>query len=187
MTKVITPITERLLLRQWTEADLPEFARLNADPEVMKYFPALLREAESNALAEKFRSLIMERGWGFWVAELTATKTFIGFVGLHVPTYLLPVSPCVEIGWRISKEHWGKGFATKAAQAALNVAFNMLELDNVYSFTSVTNKKSQAVMERLQMQNTGNNFEHPMVPAGHILREHVLYCIDHVHWLKCNA
>lgn len=182
MASIIELETERLQLRQWRKADWPIFAEINADPEVMKYYPKVLTANESNEMAQKLASLLTERGWGFWAVEIRNEKKFIGFVGLHEPRYELPVSPCVEIGWRLAKQFWGYGYATEAANACLKLAFETLSLTEIYSFTSVSNVKSQAVMERLQMINTGKNFEHPMIPENNLLREHVLYKIDKLRW-----
>lgn len=100
------------------------------------------------------------------------------------PTYELPVTTCVEIGWRLAREYWGKGYATEAAKASLDIGFRKLDLEEVYSFTSVSNWKSRAVMERLNMVNTKSNFEHPMIPQNSPLREHVLYKIDKQTWIE---
>jgi len=179
---IIEKETSRLKLRQWLNSDSPIFATMNADPAVMEYYPNTLTEIESNAQADRFRNLIKKQGWGFWAVEELDNKKFIGFVGLHIPSYELPVTPCVEIGWRLVKECWGKGYATEAANASLSIAFEQLNLTEVYSFTSVTNIKSQAVMERLNMVNMQKNFEHPMLPVDHPLREHILYRIDAERW-----
>ena len=169
--------TSRLKLRQWKNSDLIAFAKLNADPEVLKFYPSTLKKNESDDMAHKIKGLIAKRGWGFWAVEEIKTKKFIGFVGLHEPTYDLPVTPCVEIGWRLAKEYWGNGYATEASNLSLDFAFNKLNLDKIYSFTSVANIKSRAVMERIGMVNLNKNFEHPIIPKGHTLREHVLYRI----------
>jgi len=174
--------TSRLYLRQWREVDLPVFAELNSDPIVMEYFPTLLQREESDAMAEKCRQLIAERGWGFWATCLKHTENFIGFVGLHRPKPNLPFSPCVEIGWRLHKQFWGKGYATEAATQALSFAFEVLSLDDVVSFTAVPNHRSRSVMERLGMTDTHNNFAHPDIAANHPLSEHVLYKITRLEW-----
>ncbi len=148
----------------------------------MEYFPALLSIEESNAIAEKCKSLISERGWGFWAVQLKSTDEFIGFVGLHIPKSNLPFSPCVEIGWRLLRKFWGKGYATEAAAEALAYAFNTLKLSEVVSFTSVANFRSRSVMERLGLSNTHQNFEHPDIQKGHSLSEHVLYKITKQEW-----
>ena len=176
--------TSRLKLRQWKDSDLIAFAKLNADPEVMQFYPNKLEKDESDNMALKLKDLIAKRGWGFWAIEEIETKKFIGFVGLHEPTYDLPVTPCVEIGWRLAKEYWGNGYATEASNISLDFAFNKLNLDKVYSFTSGENIKSRAVMERIGMVNINKNFEHPIIPKGHALREHVLYQITQNEWQK---
>lgn len=182
MCELLEIRTKRLLLRQWRDVDLPLFAKLNADPDVMQYYPSTLSTEQSNAMANKIMSLIAQKGWGLWAVEKIDSHEFIGFVGLHVPGYELPVSPCVEIGWRLAKEFWGQGYATEAARASLDVAFSKLEVNEIYSFTSVINDKSIAVMRRLQMVNTYNNFAHPMIPDGSALQEHVLYKINRKSW-----
>lgn len=184
MTGIFELETSRLKLRQWRKSDWPAFAKLNADSKVMRYYPFTLTAEESNALAEKFTSLIAGRGWGFWAVEVKNIHDFIGFVGLHETTYALPVTPCVEIGWRLAKEHWGNGYATEAGWAVLKLAFEKLGLTVVYSFTSVANRRSRAVMQRLNMINTNNNFKHPMLQEGHPFSEHVLYKIELHNWKK---
>ncbi|MCK5662672.1 MAG: GNAT family N-acetyltransferase, partial [Thiotrichaceae bacterium] len=114
--------------------------------------------------------------------ELKADHQFIGFVGLNNPQDNLPFNPCVEIGWRIAKQFWGQGLATEAANAALEFAFKNLKLDEVVSFTSMHNQRSKAVMERLNMTDAKQNFDHPALPVGHYLRQHVLYKISREQW-----
>ncbi|WP_286998836.1 MULTISPECIES: GNAT family N-acetyltransferase [Comamonas] len=167
--------TTRLLLRQWKDADYPAFARMSADAETMRYFPSVLTENESRVIADRCRALIEERGWGFWAAENKASKEFIGWIGLHVPSAELPFAPCVEIGWRLARHVWGKGLATEGASAALDFAWHELGLPEVVAFTTLGNKRSERVMQRLGMVRDALTFEHPALPQGHPLREHVLY------------
>ncbi len=176
--------TNRILLRQWKNQDLPAFAKLNSDPEVMKYFPNRLNRKESDAIAEKCKSLISENGWGFWALELKNTEEFLGFVGLHSIKADLPFSPCVEIGWRLSKKHWGNGYATESAKTVLDYAFETLKLNDVVSFTTRSNTPSRAIMERLGFSNTHQNFMHPDIPENSPLAEHVLYKISKTIWQK---
>lgn len=182
MARIIDLETPRLKLRQWKNDDFPVFAALNADPVVMEYFPNPLNESESNKMANRIQSDIAERGWGFWAVEEKRSGNFCGFVGLHTPISELPFSPCVEIGWRLGRAYWGKGYATEAANAALTVAFGNLGLNEVYSFTPVGNFRSRAVMERLGMINTSQDFEYPRIPTGHPLRRHVLYQLTKKQW-----
>ncbi|MBE96624.1 GNAT family N-acetyltransferase [Marinobacter sp.] len=107
MAKLLEFQTERLRLRQWRDSDLEPFAALNADPKVMEFFPKPLSGHASNEMAGTIRSLIKQRGWGFWAVEVKGVEPFIGFCGLHIPVATLPFSPCVEIGWRLSFAHWG--------------------------------------------------------------------------------
>ena len=176
--KIINTIeTERLYLRQWQASDFAPFAEMNANPEVMKYFPKLLTTSMSNTIARKCQSLIDDNGWGFWAVSLKETDAFIGMVGLNHAHADMPFSPAVEIAWRLHNNYWGLGYATEAAQAALRFAFDILELSDVVAFTAVINKRSQLVMERLGMTNTQENFYHPMLDPNHRLAEHVLYKI----------
>jgi RimJ/RimL family protein N-acetyltransferase len=187
MVEIIEFETERLRLRQWLPADREPFAALNADPKVMKFFPATLDHAASNTLADRCEAFIAERGWGPWAAEIKRSNQFIGLVGLHVPAPELPFSPCVEIAWRLAFPHWGKGFASEAARGALHVGFELLSLPEIVSFTTVLNLRSRAVMERLGMQDTKDVFEHPHVAAGNPLCLHCLYRLSREQWLAHPA
>ena len=183
MSKIIEIETDRLLLRQWRESDFKPFAAINVDERVMEFFPSLLSKEESDERANICKSLIAERGWGFWALEDKLSGQFIGFTGLHIPSYDLPFSPCVEIGWRLSPKFWGQGLVTEAAKSAMNVAFKKLNLDEIVSFSVKDNYRSLAVMERLGMVKQQANFEHPALPVGHKLREHVLYKIKQSQWV----
>jgi RimJ/RimL family protein N-acetyltransferase len=187
MTKIIQPQTARLKLRQWCPGDRAPFAELNSHPEVMEFFPMPQSHSESDAMADKCESLIAGRGWGFWAVEIKGTGEFIGFVGLHIPSTILPFSPCVEIGWRLARSYWGKGYATEAARAALQVGFEHLTLQEIVSFTAVSNRRSRAVMERLHMVRDKETFDHPDVPEESGLREHCLYRISREKWKKYTA
>lgn len=168
--------TERLLLRRWRPEDRAPFAALNADPRVMRHFPATLTRAESDALAERIDAHFAEHGFGLWAVELPDEAPFIGFVGLSVPRFEAPFTPCVEIGWRIAAEHWGRSYAPEAARAALAHGFDTLGLREILSFTSASNAPSRRVMEKLGMsRDPRDDFDHPGLPEGHELRRHVLY------------
>jgi RimJ/RimL family protein N-acetyltransferase len=167
----------RLLLRQWQAEDFSAFATMNADPEVMEFFPDILTRSESDAAVQRYQSHIAEFGWGFWACEHRANKKFIGVVGLN-PMNDLPIGDGIEVGWRLSKDHWGKAYATEAGLASLEFAFNTLGLQEVVSITSLTNRRSQRVMEKLGMVNSNRNFMHPRVAEDSELREHVLYSMS---------
>ena len=174
---MVEPVrTRRLLLRAWRPADLAPFAALNADPEVMRHFPAPLSPEESDRLAERIGAALDGQGWGLWAVEVTGGAPFIGFVGLSRPGFEAHFTPAVEVGWRLAREHWGRGYATEAARAALEVGFGRVGLEQVVSFTTVANRRSRQVMERLGMRrDPTEDFEHPSLPPGHPMCRHVLY------------
>ncbi len=143
--------TERLLLRRWREEDREPFARMNRDPAVMEFFPALLTPAESNEMIDRIEMRMGESGFGLWAVEETGSDQFIGFMGLSVPNFEAPFRPCVEIGWRLASEWWGRGLATEGARAVVAHAFGVLALREIVSFTSAGNLRSCRVMEKLGM------------------------------------
>jgi RimJ/RimL family protein N-acetyltransferase len=159
------------------------FAALNADPVVMAHFPAPLTREGSDAMAHRCERLIAELRWGAWATEIKATGEFIGCVGLNIPRDDLPVSPCVEILWRLARAYWRQGFATEAARGALDIGFEVLKLPEIVAFTVPSNTRSRAAMERLGMQMDETTFEHPGVPNGHALRTHCNYRVSRDSWL----
>lgn len=166
--------TERLLLREWRESDRDAWAQLNADPEVMEFFPATLDRTASDAAFDRFSARLTERGWGLWAVEHDGG--FLGFTGLNPVGFDAGFAPATEIGWRLRREAWGHGFATEAARAAVGFAFEQLALHELVSFTTVANARSRAVMERLGMvHHPDEDFDHPSVPEGSPVRPHVLY------------
>lgn len=177
---------QRVRLRPWCSDDIGAFAALNADPAVMAYFPDVLTTAQSNDLAQRIQAGFEKNGFGFWALEIPGALPFAGFVGLSIPGSAgLPFMPAVEIGWRLCQQAWGKGYASEAAQLALAYAFAQLNLNEVVSFTTLTNQRSQAVMQRIGMRYAeGEDFMHPALPADHPLRHHVLYRLSHSDWLK---
>jgi RimJ/RimL family protein N-acetyltransferase len=168
--------TERLLLRHWKEEDREPFYQLNADPRVMEFMPECLTRVESDQLLERINEHFRIYGFGLFAAELRQRRSFIGFVGLARPSFGAHFTPCVEIGWRLSADHWGRGLATEAARAVAQYAFGELALDELVSFTVPENVRSRGVMEKIGMtHDTADDFDHPHLPAGHPLRGHVLY------------
>jgi RimJ/RimL family protein N-acetyltransferase len=168
--------TERLLLRPWRPEDREPFARLNADPRVMEYFPAVLTREESDAGADRIHDHFARRGWGFWAVEIAGVTPFAGFIGLGTPRFEAHFTPCTEIGWRLAAEFWGKGYASEGARAALAFGFDRLGLTEIVSFTAVSNARSRRVMERIGMvRDVSGDFDHPNVPVGSPVRPHVLY------------
>lgn len=177
--------TDRLLLRGWQDSDRSPYAALNADPVVMEYFPSTLTAPQSDEMVQRMQVGLDEHGYGLWATERVDTVEFIGFVGVASPTWVVDgLTPCVEIGWRLAKQHWGQGFAPEAASAVLDFAFEHLDLprDEVVSFTTVTNHRSRRVMEKIGLTvDPRREFDHPMTP-GWWGQRHVVYCIDRPTW-----
>ena len=158
----------RLRLRPWRDEDLPAFAALNADPEVMEYMPKCLTREESDAMAARIREGLARDGFGWWAVEVFGVSEFIGVTGLSVPSYETHFTPCVEIGWRLARKFWGFGHATEAARLALDYGFQVAGQEEIVSFTFVGNLRSRRVMERLGMTySAGEDFEHPRLAPGH--------------------
>lgn len=181
---VIEPETPRLRLRQWLPEDREPFAALNADPRVMAFFPEPLDRARSDATAERLEQLIARLGWGLWAAETKDDGRFIGFVGLHVSGDALPFFPCVEIGWRLAYDYWGRGLATEAARVALRIGFDEIGLPEIVSFAALSNARSRAVMQRIGLRDTGITFPHPDMPTESPLRKHCLYRLSREEWAE---
>jgi RimJ/RimL family protein N-acetyltransferase len=166
--------TERLLMRRWRDADRGPFAAMNADPEVMRYFPAALDRAASDGYLDRMEALFQRQGFGLWALEEAATGRFLGFTGLNPMPPGVPGAGGMEVGWRLAAHAWHQGFATEAATAAVGVAFGGAGLAEIWSMTAVSNEPSQAVMQRLGMTLYGY-FDHPRIEPGHPLRPHVAY------------
>ncbi len=173
--------TQRLWLRRWRQEDRAPFAAMNADPAVMEHFPSCLSRAESDALADRIQDHFSTRGYGPWAVEVPQRARFIGFIGLFVPEFEAPFTPCVEIGWRLARSWWGQGLATEGAQAALAYGFEQLGLAEIVSFTVPRNSRSRAVMEKLGMQYS-EDFDHPRMDRQHPLCRHVLYRLARAAW-----
>jgi RimJ/RimL family protein N-acetyltransferase len=177
--------TARLRLRRWRSEDLAPFAELNADPEVMEHFPAPLDVATSDLLAERVIAHFERYGFGPWAVEIPGVTEFAGFVGLMTPTFDAHFTPCVEIGWRLARAVWGQGYATEAARAAIGFGFEELEFDQIIAMTVPANLRSRSVMERLGMGSLpADDFDHPQLPVGHVLRRHVLYRLRRADWFS---
>ena len=162
--------TPRLLLRRWCEADRAPFAALNADPVVMEHFPSTLTRAASDAAVDRIEAHFDEHGYGLWAVE--AEGVFVGFTGLAWATFDAPFTPALEVGWRLARSAWGRGYATEAASAA--VQRGLQEAPGIVSMTAVVNQRSQRVMQRIGLRHEGE-FDHPRLPPGHRLARHVLY------------
>lgn len=187
MSELIELQTQRLILRRWREDDLAAFATMNANPEVMRYFPACMSIDESDALARRIIQHFADHGFGQWVVERIDQPGLIGVVGLLHVSFAAAFTPAVEIGWRLDSRYWRQGYALEAARAVLRHGFTELGLEQIVAFTVPANRPSQALMQRLGMQHDSQgDFLHPRLPVGHALRQHVLYRLPREHWQQTH-
>jgi RimJ/RimL family protein N-acetyltransferase len=173
MAQLVTLTTERLVLRPWRDSDREPFASMNADPVVMEHFPSTLTREQSDGLVDRIKQRMTDQGWGLWAVEVPGEAEFVGFVGLNPGDDALG-RPCVEVGWRLDASHWGHGYAPEGARAAVAYAFDRAGLDEVVSFTTPNNLRSQRVMQKVGLTLVGE-FDHGGLAEGHPLRRHVLY------------
>ena len=168
--------TDRLILRSWKSEDLPLFTEMNKDARVMRYFPAILTDEQTESFYNRIQSEFERNGWGLYAVELKSNGTFIGYVGLHEIGFDADFTPGVEIGWRLATDFHNQGLATEAAKEVLKLA-RQYGLQRLYSFTTKQNAPSERVMQKIGMTKVGE-FEHPNLSTDSPLRTHVLYQID---------
>ena len=177
--------TKRLLLRLWKKKDLESFVELNKDPRVMEYYPSIKSYEES---LEEYKRIIEEfkkEGFGFWAVSIIGGADFIGFIGLNRVKFVAHFTPAIEIGWRLTPDYWGKGYATEGAIACLKYGFETLRLDEIVSFATLKNSRSIAVMKRIGMlSDPKDDFDHPKLAEDHHLRRHVLYRLKKEEWQR---
>lgn len=169
--------TERLIMRRWQESDREPFAALNEDAETMRYFLSTMSRAESDRMIDRIEALFEEQGYGLWALEVAADGQFIGFAGLNPMPAGVPGAGGLEVGYRLARGAWHRGYATEAGRAALDVAFGGAGKAEIFSMTAVLNEPSQAVMRRLGLTEFAR-FEHPRIPAGNLLRPQVVYRLE---------
>lgn len=178
-----TITTQRLILRSWKNEDLESLSRMNANPEVMEFFPAPLTYKESMERLEVYTRHIQDHGWGLWAVSAPGVSDFIGWIGLWPIGFETHFTPAIEIGWRLLPEFWGHGYATEGARACLQYGFDTLKLNEIVSITVPANLRSQRVMQKIGMHTDPKDaFDHPKLPEGHPLRRHILYRLKASEW-----
>jgi ribosomal-protein-alanine N-acetyltransferase len=179
--------TERLNLRDWKETDLQAFRLMNKDKRVMEFLPGILSDRETDSFYTGIKDEFLEFGYGLFAAEVKGGSEFIGYIGFHRATFEASFTPCIEIGWRLKFEAWGRGYATEGAKACLRYGFDTLDLERVYSFTSKQNSRSENVMKKIGMSKI-TEFDHPKLDESSVLRRHVLYGLTQTEWrMNANA
>ncbi|MCZ4064691.1 GNAT family N-acetyltransferase [Oxalobacter aliiformigenes] len=174
--------TSRILLRPWKETDYSVFFEMSSDPLVSEYLPSFPDKSSCDAFINHLRGNFSEKGWGFWALEHRESGTFMGMAGIHEPGPEFGVGrPCVEIGWRLARGFWGKGYAMEAAQEIVRFAFSELHLDELVSFTARDNVRSEKLMKRLGMIYE-KDFDLLLFPPEHPHRRHLLYKLTRQQW-----
>lgn len=171
--------TERLIMREWRDDDLPAFAAMNADPEVMRYFPSLQTRSESNGLVDRITEHFKEHGFGLWALEEKESQSFIGFTGFLASPIKFISNDEIEVGWRMARAFWRRGFALEAATACIEWFWTNTNRSRIISYTSKINEPSRLLMDKLGLEHQpGLAFDHPKIPQNHPLCRHVVYLKD---------
>lgn len=177
--------TNRLHLRGWQDEDYEPFYRMSMDPRVMEYLPAFPDRTACDGFLDHMRTELAEKGWGFWAVERKEDGVFMGMVGMHRPGPEFGVGEdCVEMGWRLAREFWGKGYVTEAAKEILRFGFEELNLPEIVSFTALGNERSLAVMERLGMERDEKVFDLLLFPPDSPHRPHCICRLSREKWRK---
>jgi ribosomal-protein-alanine N-acetyltransferase len=169
--------SSRVVLRSWQPSDLEPWIALNLDPENLRYFPRIYSAEESHASFLRIRDLLNENPFGLWAAEEKTSGAFMGFVGIaHHNSPGISFMPCHEIGWRLDKKFWGKGYATEAAQVVLDYGLQELLIPEIYSFTAKGNLPSINVMKKIGLRERAElAFEHPRIADDSPVKSHIVY------------
>ena len=168
--------SERLCFRNWRDEDLEEFAKLNSDEEVMEHFPKTLSKKEVEKFIYRLKKHYVEKGFTYYATEILETKEFVGMIGLAFQEYKTNFTPAIDIGWRLKRSAWGKGYATEGAQRCLEYAFNELEINKIISVCTINNKNSENVMKKIGMTKKGE-FNHPEMINHPEYEKHFCYGI----------
>lgn len=170
--------SKRLGFRNWIDSDLSKMSTINSDAEVMKYFPSTQTTKQTHQFVSRMQNQFTASGFCYFAVDTLEINDFIGFIGISEQTYEADFTPCIDIGWRLAKKHWGQGYATEGANRVLDYAFNDLKITKILSIAPVVNNASESVMKKIGMQKV-KNFEHSLLMDNESLRVCVLYEINH--------
>jgi RimJ/RimL family protein N-acetyltransferase len=168
--------SDRLGFRNWHKNDLENLAAINADMAVMEFFPSTRTHVETKSFIERMQKQYTEKGYCYFAVDTLADDTFIGFIGLSEQNFEANFTPCIDIGWRLARTTWNKGYATEGAKKCLEYGFEKLHLNEIYSIAPVANTKSQRVMMKIGMRKVAT-FDHPQLLENARLRKCLLYKI----------
>lgn len=169
--------TARLGFRKWREDDLPAMAAINADIDVMRYFPGVQGEPATASFIQRMQEQFALRGYTYFAVDLLETTNFTGFIGLSYQDFRSPWTPFTDIGWRLGKKYWGMGLATEGAKKVIEFGFSNTDLDSIFSVAPSVNQPSINVMQKIGMQKVGE-FAHPKLVDFPELENCVVYKIS---------
>ena len=153
--------TERLCLIAWTEAERAPYLDMTSDPEVMADYGGPFDSEEANRRFDRQVAAFREDGHGKWALRRKEDGAYLGYCGVNPLWPTLPPAPGLEIGWRMVRTAWGRGYASEAAGAALKDIFARTDAEEVFAYTGRDNARSQAVMRRLGFRrDPGRDFRH---------------------------
>jgi RimJ/RimL family protein N-acetyltransferase len=164
----------RLGFRNWLESDIEPMSEINIDPEVMEYFPAIRTQAHTIEFIERMQDQFSKKGFCYFAVDTLKDNEFIGFIGLSEQTFEADFTPCIDIGWRLKKEAWNKGFATEGAYRCLEFGFDELKIEKINAIAPKVNHRSENVMKKIGMKKV-KEFKHPMLKNDERLEDCVLY------------
>lgn len=166
--------SDRLGFRNWILDDIDKMHAINSDDKVMEFFPSIPTKEQTAEFIERMQKQFLDKGYCYFAVDKLEDNEFIGFIGLSEQTYIAAFTPCIDIGWRLIKKEWNKGFASEGAIECLNYAFNTLKLDCVFSIAPSINTKSEHIMTKIGMKKQ-YEFEHPLLSNNPRLKTCVLY------------
>ncbi len=173
--------SKRLGFRGWREADILSLAEINADPQVMAFFPAIQNLQQTTDFVKRMQAQQASKGYCYFAVDRLDTNEFIGFIGLMDQSYEADFTPCVDIGWRLKSSAWNNGFASEGATRCLEYAFTKLALKRIYAVAPKINLRSEHIMQRIGMHKV-KEFIHPMLRDDERLGQCILYEIDSAHY-----
>ena len=169
--------SRRLGFRNWLESDTEKLAAINADEEVMAFFPSTRTWQETKNFISRMQQQYSEKGYCYFAIDKLEDETFIGFIGLSEQNYEADFTPCIDIGWRLAKIAWNKGYATEGAKRCLEYGLEKLKINRIYSIAPIINTKSVQVMKNIGMRKL-KTLNHPQLLDDARLRKCVLYVIE---------
>lgn len=169
--------SDRLGFRNWKESDKLQMGIINSDCEVMEYFPSVLTQKQTDEFIDRMRTQFAKNGFCYFAVDQLENNELIGFIGINEQNFKSDFTPCVDIGWRLSKKQWGKGFATEGAKKCLEFAFNEIGLKSIKAICPEINNQSEKVMHKIGMKKI-KQFNHPLLSNYKRLEKCVLYEIN---------